>query len=87
MIDGLELEPASELEAVSSQLHVTSRTLDADCYREDNAAAIAALAGMLIEESEARREAERGTDFWMQSARGLRAPLHPGPGAWRGFTG
>ncbi|MFB2557277.1 acyl-CoA carboxylase epsilon subunit [Herbiconiux liangxiaofengii] len=27
-----------------------------------------------------------GPSAWERSQRGLRAPLHPGPGAWRSFS-
>lgn len=51
------------------------------------AAVTAVLRGLLREESDERRTApERGQSAWQVSQRGIRAPLTPGPGCWRGFS-
>jgi len=51
------------------------------------AAVTAVLRGLLREESDDRRTApERGQSAWQVSQRGIRAPLTPGHGRWRGFS-
>ena len=51
------------------------------------AAVTAVLRGLLREESDSVREApERGQSAWQLSQRGIRAPLTPGHGRWRGFS-
>lgn len=81
---GAELEP--ELTLVDT-LRVVSRHGTSERDAEDQAAALAVLSEVLIEEAEARHEADNAADHWGQSARALRSPLTPGVGAWRGFTG
>ena len=53
----------------------------------DVAAAIAVLRVAIAEESELPHEGAATTDAWAASAKGLRGPIAPGPGAWRGFSG
>ena len=80
-----QVEP--ELDAFTQALRVVSRhgSTDRDC--EDKAAALAVLTEVLAEEAQARHDADSAADHWGRSARALRSPLNPGPGAWRGFSG
>ena len=50
-------------------------------------AAVTAVLHSALEElaAEANRE-ESTVNAWAQSQRQLRGTLHPGPGAWRGFS-
>jgi hypothetical protein len=50
------------------------------------AAITAVLSGALEElAAERGRQEQAGPTAWNRSQRALRAPLHPGPGAWRSF--
>jgi hypothetical protein len=53
------------------------------------AAVTAVLSGVLDElaAERGRQEQAVGPSAWQRSQRSLRAPLHPGPGAWRSFSG
>lgn len=55
-------------------------------------AEIAAVTGVLsavLEElaQEHTRASAPVLSGWQKSQRGIRSPLHPGPGAWRNFSG
>ena len=51
------------------------------------AAVSAVLSGLLREESDSLRLAPvRGQSAWQVSQRGVRLPLTPGHGRWRGFS-
>jgi hypothetical protein len=51
------------------------------------AAVTAVIQALLEEEGENdRKRAQHGQSAWQQSQRALRQPLHPAPGAWRGFS-
>lgn len=53
----------------------------------ENAAVTAVLRGLMREESDDRRSAPpRGMSAWQTSQRGIRQPLIPGHGRWRGFS-
>jgi len=50
-------------------------------------AVTAVLRGVLQEESaELRAAPERGQSAWQVSQRGIRLPMTPGQGRWRGFS-
>ena len=68
-------------------LRVVSRHGATERDAEEQAAALAVLAEVLVEEADARHDAGNSADHWGRSARALRSPLTPGVGAWRGFTG
>jgi Acyl-CoA carboxylase epsilon subunit len=55
---------------------------------EDLAAVTAVLAGLLDElAAEQGRRTLASSSAWARSQRTLRAPVAPGPGAWRSFSG
>ena len=57
---------------------------------EEVAAVTAVLAAVAAEQAAAAKEAQaerRAPDAWSRSQRALRRELHPGPGAWRSFSG
>ena len=61
---------------------VTRRVTDAEA-----SAVTAVLRGGLQEESDGIRAApERGQSAWQVSQRGIRGPMTPGHGRWRGFS-
>ncbi|SDK52959.1 acyl-CoA carboxylase subunit epsilon [Cryobacterium sp. Sr8] len=61
---------------------VTRRVTDAEA-----SAVTAVLRGVLQEESDGIRAApERGQSAWQVSQRGIRGPMTPGHGRWRGFS-
>ena len=75
--------PVDETPA-EAQIVVLSGAPDA----EEMAAVTAVLTGVLDElAAEQGRRLQGGPDAWARSQRGLREPLTPGRGAWRGFTG
>lgn len=56
---------------------------------EELAAVTAVLTALITEQDEQdrrRQQGHRGPDAWQRSQRQLRTTLHPGPGAWRGFS-
>jgi hypothetical protein len=54
----------------------------------DMAAVTAVLAGVLDELAAEQGRRELATpSAWARSQRSVRAPLHPGAGAWRSFSG
>ncbi|WP_368498887.1 acyl-CoA carboxylase subunit epsilon [Herbiconiux sp. A18JL235] len=55
----------------------------------DEVAAVTAVIGAAVEEEldELHDQVDIDPSAWERSQRALRAPLHPGPGAWRGFSG
>jgi hypothetical protein len=54
----------------------------------DMAAVTAVLAAVLEElAAEQGRREQATTSAWERSQRGFRTPVHPGPGAWRSFSG
>ena len=84
MTDAIEsLEPVDPL---VEAMRVVARP-SATPVQSDVAAALAVLRVALAEEAELPHHDSAGTDAWSQSARGLREPIQPGPGAWRGFSG
>lgn len=83
-------EQGDELEhelTLIDTLRVVSRHGSTDRDAEDQAAALTVLSEFLVEEAEARHDADNAADHWSQSARALRTRITPGVGAWRGFTG
>ncbi|MBC7442272.1 MAG: hypothetical protein H7311_07090 [Ramlibacter sp.] len=51
------------------------------------AAVSAVLHGLLREETDSQRQTPaRGQSAWQRSQRGIRGPLVPGQGRWRGFS-
>jgi Acyl-CoA carboxylase epsilon subunit len=71
-------------EPVETQLTVISGSPDAS----DMAAVTAVLTDVLDElAAEQGRRKLSGTSAWARSQRSVRAPLHPGHGAWRSFSG
>jgi len=54
---------------------------------EEIAAVTAVLQGALDELAAHLDAAPPVVSAWQRSQRGLRVPLRPGPGAWRGFSG
>ena len=52
-------------------------------------AAVTAVLRTAIDEMTAELDAATppAVSAWQRSQRSLRAPLHPAPGAWRGFAG
>lgn len=83
----VEPEEVDPIDAFTSAMRVVSRHGSTARDVEEQAAAIAVLREVLVEEAEQRHDAENATDHWMQNARGLRTPLSVGPGQWRGFSG
>lgn len=83
----VETDGVDPIDAFTSAMKVVSRHGSTERDAEDQAAAIAVLREVLIEEAEQRHDASQGVDHWAASARGLRAPLSVGPGQWRGFSG
>jgi len=83
-VTNAEVDDEATVEVVESNLAVISGNPDV----EDVAALTAVLAGVLEElaAEQGRREAA-ATSAWARSQRGVRAPIHPGPGAWRSFSG
>ena len=71
-------------DVVEADLAVISGNPDA----EDLAAITAVLAGVLDELAAEQGKREQAvTSAWARSQRAIRAPLTPGPGAWRSFNG
>ena len=54
---------------------------------EELAAVTAILAHALDEAAAEQEQRPVRSSAWDRSRTALRAPLHPGPGAWRGFSG
>jgi hypothetical protein len=54
---------------------------------EELAAVTAILAHALDEAAAEQEQGEVRASAWDRSRSSLRSPLHPGPGAWRGFSG
>ncbi|RLP75970.1 acyl-CoA carboxylase subunit epsilon [Mycetocola tolaasinivorans] len=56
---------------------------------EEEIAAVSAVLTLALAEEGARAERQENTSVsaWTRSQRAVRAPLHPGAGRWRGFTG
>lgn len=52
-------------------------------------AAVTAVLTAAVEEIDAEKPLDEapGASAWQRSQRGVRAPLYPGKGAWRGFSG
>ncbi|TFC44970.1 hypothetical protein E3T26_03480 [Cryobacterium sp. TMT1-21] len=51
------------------------------------AALSAVLHGLMREENDSLRQAPaRGQSAWQRSQRGIRTPMVPGDGRWRGFS-
>jgi hypothetical protein len=50
------------------------------------AAVTAVVTATLEELADAQSTDEATPSAWQRSQRSLRTPLHPGPGAWRGFS-
>ena len=66
----------------SQLVFVTRGVTDAEA-----SAVTAVLRGVLREESDSLRTApERGQSAWQISQRGIRQPMTPGHGRWRGFS-
>ncbi len=58
-----------------------------DVTPTEAAAVSAVLHGLVREESDHLRQAPvRGQSAWQRSQRGVRVPLTPGDGRWRGFS-
>jgi Acyl-CoA carboxylase epsilon subunit len=73
-----------EDDTVEADLVVISGSPDA----EDMAAVTAVLAGVLDElAAEQGRRESAAQSAWARSQRDLRAPLSPGAGRWRSFSG
>jgi gamma-glutamyl:cysteine ligase YbdK (ATP-grasp superfamily) len=71
---------------------VTSNQLDLRIVSKgattEEIAAVAAVLQAALDEMAARMDAQAPVvSAWQRSQRGLRTPLRPGPGAWRGFSG
>ena len=76
--DDVSTQPGLEPDIV-----VLSGSPDAD----ELAAVTAVLAGILDELAEEQgRRALSSQSAWGRSQRGVRGPLHAGPGLWRGFS-
>jgi hypothetical protein len=55
---------------------------------EEIAAATAVLAALVAERANSEAEPlEPIQSAWQRSQRGIRGPIDPGPGRWRGFSG
>ena len=54
---------------------------------EELAAVTAVLAHALDEAASEQEQSDVPVSAWDRSRASLREPLHPGPGAWRGFSG
>ena len=54
----------------------------------DEIAAVTAVVTQALDElaDEMGAQSGPGVSAWQRSQRQLRTPLHPGPGAWRGFS-
>jgi hypothetical protein len=75
--------PAS-YEVVEADIEVIGGSPDS----EELAAVTAVLAGVLEElAAEQGRREQAVTSAWARSQRAVRAPLTPGAGAWRSFSG
>jgi Acyl-CoA carboxylase epsilon subunit len=75
--------PAS-YEVVEADIEVIGGSPDS----EELAAVTAVLAGVLEElAAEQGRREQAVTSAWARSQRAVRAPLAPGAGAWRSFSG
>ena len=76
---------APPTEIVEADIAVISGSPDAD----ELAAVTAVLAAVLDElaAEQGRRQQAAGPSAWTQSQRGVRAPIQPGHGAWRSFSG
>ena len=71
-------------DVVEADLEVISGNPDA----EELAAVTAVLAGVLEElAAEQGKREQAATSAWARSQRAVRAPLIPGAGAWRSFSG
>ena len=73
----------AEVEVVETDIAVLSGSPDA----EELAAVTGVLAAVLDElaAEQGRREQAAGPSAWARAQRGVRAPIRPGPGAWRSF--
>ena len=85
--EAVEPQEVDPIDAFTNAMKVVSRHASSERDAEDQAAAIAVLREVLIEEAEQRHDASQGADHWAASARGLRPPLSVGPGQWRGYSG
>jgi hypothetical protein len=75
---------STQVELVETDIAVISGSPDA----EELAAVTAVLAAVLDElAAEQGRREQAGPSAWARSQRGVRAPIQPGPGAWRSFSG
>jgi len=54
---------------------------------EELAAVTAVITSMIEEVEDGRRAEGPRVSAWQRSQRSIRAPLHPGAGAWRSFSG
>ena len=74
-----------DVESIETDMVVRSGSPDAD-----ELAAVTAVLGAVLEElaeEQGRREQASGPSAWARSQRGVRAPIQPGHGAWRSFSG
>jgi hypothetical protein len=76
-------DPTTPAEDPTAQLSFVTRGVT-----PTEAAAVAAvLRGLLREETDSLRQTpRRSQSAWQLSQRGIRGPLTPGPGRWRGFS-
>ena len=72
------------IERVKADIEILAGSPDAD----DMAAVTAVLAGVLEElAAEQGRRQQATTSAWERSQRAVSQTVHPGPGAWRSFSG
>ena len=78
-------DPTEQDSIVETDIAVISGSPDA----QELAAVTAVLAAVLDElaAEQGRRQQAAGPSAWARSQRGVQAPVHPGHGVWRSFSG
>ena len=75
-------------EATTSADEPVLQVLTRGVSPEELAAVTAVIESAVAEElAELHDDVQIGPSAWERSQRSMRTPLHPGPSAWRGFSG
>jgi hypothetical protein len=75
-------------EATTSAEEPVLQVLTRGVGPEDLAAVTAVVESAVAEElAELHSDVQIGPSAWERSQRSMRGPVHPGPSAWRGFSG
>ena len=79
-----------DVEIADAAIVETDITVISGSPDEEELAAVTAVLAAVLDElaaEQGRREQAAGPSAWARSQRGVRAPIHPGNGAWRSFSG